>query len=225
MFCFMRCIKRAWSDTFHFLGGWGLLFGVVAIPLVGFALHAGVRGPQAMMPEFEIWLIYGLAATGIVFSGIFLWNLVWARYRLEREAHEKTKALLDAARSALPTPRVRRLNGEQRSALSDAIRQVRAKPDPIYIAYAPGSEECADLVGDLKKSLEQAGIRVSFQKDLFHEDDPTERGVKINHGRSKVLTSLADAIHGSLKDSGIHSERIRGKQPDGFSIYVARASQ
>lgn len=67
------------------MGGWQVLLAVLAVPCVGFMLHWQFGDPAAVASEIVMWLIYGLAATGIVFLAIFVWNLIWAPYRIERD--------------------------------------------------------------------------------------------------------------------------------------------
>ena len=81
------------------------MFAVIAIPIVGFLLHACLLGRQAMMPEFQIWLVYGLAATGVVFISLFVWNLACAPYRIERERAESLVAERDHAVTSLTNAR------------------------------------------------------------------------------------------------------------------------
>ena len=80
-----RYITHASSYTYSHMGGPTLLFGVVAIPIVGFGLQHWLDGPDAMSGELHTWVIYGLAATGIVAVGTFLLNLACAPFRIERE--------------------------------------------------------------------------------------------------------------------------------------------
>ncbi|WP_143435416.1 hypothetical protein [Henriciella aquimarina] len=61
------------------------MLAVAAIPVVGFALHYRFGGEAAMIEEFQIWLIYSLAATVIVFLVILAWNIACAPYRIERD--------------------------------------------------------------------------------------------------------------------------------------------
>lgn len=97
-------IKRAWQETFALLGGWGIVFGAVAIPCVGFYLHYITTGIAEMMGEVQVWLIYGAAATGIVFALVFLINLMRAPYLIERDAHNDTKLLLAGLENDTPLP-------------------------------------------------------------------------------------------------------------------------
>lgn len=80
-----ECLRHAWNRTFRDFGGASFLYTILAIPIVGFGLHYLLAGRQPMADEFHVWLIYGLAAAGLVFSTIFLWNLACAPYRIERD--------------------------------------------------------------------------------------------------------------------------------------------
>jgi hypothetical protein len=80
-------VRRAWKETFGLLGGSGIVFAVLAIPCVGFLLHFFTSGVAAMMGEFQVWLIYSAAATGVVFVLLFFVNLLRSPYLIERDAH------------------------------------------------------------------------------------------------------------------------------------------
>ena len=82
-----RCIRRAWSDTFNFLGGRSLIAALFFIPPVGFALHWLTSGLAEMLQEMIAWAIYSVAATLVVAVCIFLFNLACAPYRIERDRH------------------------------------------------------------------------------------------------------------------------------------------
>ena len=45
-----------------------------------------------MADEANIWIIYMLSPLGAAFIAIFLWNLTQARFRIEREDHNRIKA-------------------------------------------------------------------------------------------------------------------------------------
>ncbi len=91
-----RCIRRAWLDTFKFLGGRSLIVTLLLIPPVGFALHWLTSGLAKMLQEMTAWAIYGLAATGVIFVCIFLFNLACAPYRIERDLRVALEAAMPA---------------------------------------------------------------------------------------------------------------------------------
>lgn len=57
------------------------------------------QGGKAMpvADEWRIYLLYSVAPAGVVAILLFLWNLVCALYRIERDAHVETKKMLSAA--------------------------------------------------------------------------------------------------------------------------------
>lgn len=93
---FKASFRRAWRDTFHVLGGPPAFVALVLVAPVGFVLHWATSGLNPMLDEIQVWLIYGLAASGLVFSGLFIFNLLCAPYRIERDNHAVTKASLAA---------------------------------------------------------------------------------------------------------------------------------
>jgi hypothetical protein len=80
-----KAIRRGWSDSLASLGGTSLFFTILVIPVVGFSLHFAASGWAAMTAEFDVWLVYGLAATGLVFLILFVFHLACAPYRIERD--------------------------------------------------------------------------------------------------------------------------------------------
>ena len=87
-----QCFRRSWRDTLRFMGGPQVALAVLAIPAVGFLLHWSIDGARQAADEIHMWVIYGLAATGIVFATIFLWNLLWSPYRVERDRRKSLEA-------------------------------------------------------------------------------------------------------------------------------------
>lgn len=77
----------------------GWIYSLIAIPVVGFILHYWLAGAEAMNAELHIWLIYGLASAGLVFSILFIWNLYWAPFRIERDrAEDANTKLIEVSR-------------------------------------------------------------------------------------------------------------------------------
>ena len=112
-----QTIKYGWDNTFQFLGGWGVVVAVVLVPLVGFILHARFGEPQAVKEEFFIWLIYGLAATGLVFPGILAINILAAPQQIERDK----RIALEATNTEI--------NQELESARQEILRLEADAPD------------------------------------------------------------------------------------------------
>lgn len=133
----MESISHAWRKSLDSLGFPSLLWTILAIPSVGFTLHFLVSGYVSMSGELHIWLIYGLAATGLVFLTLFAFNLACAPFRIERvrriEAESENSRLSTEHEAALKTipMRFRQLDGT----LWDDERSVARVTGPI----SPGS--------------------------------------------------------------------------------------
>lgn len=100
-----KSFNRSWSDTLAFMGGPQVLLAVVAIPAVGFLLHAIFGGPAPLAGEIRMWVMYGLSATGIVFISILIWNWACAPYRIERDKRRELEAEIKGLRERV-TPKV-----------------------------------------------------------------------------------------------------------------------
>lgn len=86
--------QRAWRDTHQSLGGWPTYIAVIVLPAIGLGFHFLLAGYGPMSDEAYIWVIYMLAPLGLAFLVVFGVNLLGARYRIERDAHEVTKKKL-----------------------------------------------------------------------------------------------------------------------------------
>lgn len=93
-------LKRGWGDAFKFFGGWPALLTLVPMPLVGLGLHSLFGSPQDVSAEWVIWLTYGLAAAGVVFIAVLLWNVACAPFRIMRDRAEDAESRLAAAGGA-----------------------------------------------------------------------------------------------------------------------------
>ncbi|MFZ1725708.1 MAG: hypothetical protein WBO29_06800 [Albidovulum sp.] len=216
-------LKRAWSDSFAFLGGWGLVAGVFAIPVVGMGLHYWLQGWDAMIPEAKIWLLYGLASTGLVFGSVFFWNLACAPFRIERDKRIEVEKERDDLVRRFQSSKNRRLTVEQKASLTDVLRSYSAKPDSVYVLYYPSSEECGDLAADLSEAISAAGIESTAHQGSFFQHNSTDRGLKIFRGKQEP--GLAEEIQHCLERFGFPIEK-RDFEDDakGIFLYVARGS-
>lgn len=80
-------LNRSWNDTLSFWGGArNIILSFIALPFVGFALHARRDGGIAMNEEFSVWLVYGLQAGGIIFLSVLFWNIVTSPFKQRDEA-------------------------------------------------------------------------------------------------------------------------------------------
>lgn len=93
---------HAFRSTFATLGGSGALIAVIAVPLVGFALHLLQSGWDAMSEELQVWWVYGLQATGVVALALYGWNLACAPHRIEREKRIATEAKYTRLQRQMP---------------------------------------------------------------------------------------------------------------------------
>jgi hypothetical protein len=219
-------LKRAMADTFAFLGGWGLVAGIFAIPIVGLALHLYLSGPTAMMGEFEVWAIYGLAATVAVFLSIFVINLARTPLIIEREAHKRTYAELLMIKDRLPNARApRHLNAEEQGLLAAAMKSVPhiSSLNVIYAAH----DEAIDFAYDIGDAIKAAKIECVVHQGVMFVPDPRDRGVKVLHGQSPESEAAAIDIQKCLSNVEIRSEvrAIDDKNFSGIFLFVARSPQ
>lgn len=96
---FGAVITRAYEETLNAMGGRSFLLTLLASPFLGFAIHLLSSGYDKVMEEIHLWLIYGLAATGALWSFLFLFNLNMAPYRIERDR----RILLEGELRKIPT--------------------------------------------------------------------------------------------------------------------------
>jgi hypothetical protein len=90
-----RCFRRAWDDTWPFFGSPKSLF--IGGPLAfaaGSLVHIYKNGWSAVMDEFSIWLSYGLSGLAGAAAVVFLYNLVIAPYRIQRDRAEAAESQL-----------------------------------------------------------------------------------------------------------------------------------
>lgn len=223
----MRYLRDAFHHTMKLFGGWSLAFAGGAIAAVGFGLHWWIAGRDAASLEFQVWLIYGLAATLTVFLVIFSFNFACAPYRLEREAHRATKAALETLRNDLPKPHSKRgLTNEQKSFLSDFLRSSGVRPEAFNVLYTSTSEESADFAADIGDAITAAGIECSVHDGVMFESNPRDRGLKLYYSdRSKVVMQFAEGLQSALREIGVFAERRPLKDSDSIFFYVARQSE
>ncbi|MBB5222616.1 hypothetical protein HNP73_002552 [Amaricoccus macauensis] len=103
-----KAIRRGWSDSLASLGGPPLAFTLLVVPLVGFVLHFAISGWAAMAPEFDVWSVYGVAATGLVLLLLFSYHVMCAPYRIERDRIAQLEADLARAEADLSANSARR---------------------------------------------------------------------------------------------------------------------
>lgn len=222
----MQCITRAWTDTFRLLGGWGLVFAVLAIPIVGFGLHAYLQGPEAMTPEFQIWLIYGLASTGLVFTVIYVWNLVLAPYRIERDAHAETKSKLAKIEAQIPKQAAsRKLSAENRLAITSFLSDAPTKPPHLNVIFH-ANDEATDFAISIGDAIRSANIDCLVHDGFWFDRDPLDRGIVVYRTSESEMRSLAENLCKLIASLGFCCEtrEINHEEPIIF-LYIARQSE
>ena len=91
----MRVLRRAWGDTWKlFSGNWKRKFLWGLIVSLGFSLAFFVLEKEKLMDEFKILALFTVVPFGVVFLGVFLWNLWLAPYRIVNEKLDSMKANL-----------------------------------------------------------------------------------------------------------------------------------
>jgi len=133
-----RALRRAFSDTLSFLGFPNRARLVVSLVLFGVALVVTwiLSGTQQMNEELRSGLAV-VAAVGVLFVPTFLWNLLAAPVRMEREAHAEADRIakdqlqrISAVESSLAT--VRGEFAEYRNKV-EAATPALALGDPIPV--------------------------------------------------------------------------------------------
>lgn len=104
-------IHRSWSDTTRFYG-WGgrTVFLVVGPFLVGVLLRAFWNSDD--IGPFIESALYGVAATGVLFPALFVWNLILAPTRIDAELRARIAGLERQTQSR-----------EQKQAIADLLNE------------------------------------------------------------------------------------------------------
>ena len=158
-------ILRAYRDTLESMGGKSFLLPLTMGPLLGFAIHYATAEQGKVMEEIHLWLVYGLAATGALWTALFLFNLNMAPYRIERDRRVELELTLDRIpKEVIPDTRILELdyNEEELQKLTQLAsigavkvwgRGKSAGPGS-YRIDAPVEENRVRLIESLKKSQE-----------------------------------------------------------------------
>lgn len=226
-----RAIKNGWKETFSFLGGWGWLYSLLIIPIIGFVLHWLIAGADAMRPELKIWLVYGLAAACLAFMGLLIVNIAAAPYRLERERADLLEAKCNAVQKEIDTLRAagiaarRQLSAEQKAAFARHLRDSgNLQVNELNVLYREVSEECSDFAEDIVDALAIAGTRGIRTKNVFN-DDPKERGIIIRVPQPSELPTDAKLLKDAFLKVGyqIETKPLGDEASQEISIYIGKA--
>lgn len=217
--------RKAWADTFHFLGGTGFFVALVAIPVVGFSLHAWLQGSQAMMPEFQIWLIYGLASAGLVFFIIFLWNIGCAPYRIERQRRECAEVEILRLKDVLGDGAGSfSMSETQQDMLTSTLASVDFNGARLNVLYNPSFSMSLDLADKLGDAIRGAGIECTVHTGALFDHDPKDRGIIVYYGSANQQSVRGKAVSAALARLGFSPKDrvISGNPNNNPHIYVAR---
>lgn len=211
--------KRAWKDTLHgqivalfiFMAGGGLSLVFLYI----------WSGREVALGEIAYVLAAFFGAIGAL-ALLFLWNLVCAPYRMERDAHAATATELEQLKLHKQRASRRRLNGEQTGLLASAIRRTGVSPSTCNVIYF-SNDESADFADNIGDAIKQAGIECQVFTGGFFDQDPKDRGVKVYHSAEKTVTSFAEGVRNGLREFGFDCELRRTNDPANVFVYVARS--
>ena len=165
----MIFLKRAWADTHRLIGGWPTFIAIIILPLMGLSFHYYVDGFVPMVSEAHIWLLYMLAPLWAAFLMLFSWNLVWAPYRIEKDAHLETKAQLDKFSSQNSFEKPRRLTAPQIKSLAGAFRSSGAKRTDIDLLRFQASDESSRFMLDICDAIDVAGLKPVFPELIMQD--------------------------------------------------------
>lgn len=158
----MRFIGHAYATTR------GHITALVLAAIAGgfsIIVLSALRGREAAMDEWD-YLVAGLIGSCGAVLLTFLWNLVCAPYRLEREAHAGTRVELENVRreigatSAILTERQRAIVAREALKIVDALPKVTVIPH-IY------STNAASLASDIVSSLKRVAYRPRSTPEFF----------------------------------------------------------
>ncbi|MEX0349837.1 MAG: hypothetical protein AB3N15_10485 [Paracoccaceae bacterium] len=217
----MKYIRRAFADAFQ-----GQLVRTVLLSILGaiitlaaFRLFISADRALAETPG----LLIGVAGVLGSLLFLFLWCLAIAPYRMEREARISAESKLSDLQEALDQKaQKRRLSGEEKALLTDAIRQSGVRPNEINVLFDPLDAWCADFACDISDAIKAAGIESLVHDGAMLTRDPRDRGLKVYHGGKGTVKALADKVHEAFLTLGIHAERRNAEDDGNFFIDVCR---
>lgn len=97
----MRYFYKAWHDTFENLGGWGTFNALLIISPVGLLIVLYREGRSALEAELSAWIYGALLSTSVVLILLYLKNLAFAPYRLERMKRQEVEGALERVSNEL----------------------------------------------------------------------------------------------------------------------------
>ena len=180
----------------------------------------------AVQDEIFLYITYTLIPIGSFAALLFLWNLLCAPYRIEKDAHNNTKNKLSNALKQIPSKRVRRLTDDHKCDLANSILDLNVHGrDRIAINYFRASGECADFANDIADAVMMANLDVAMNHNIFSAENPARRGITITHGSDWDVSELAKTFHKCFVGLGFLCSISRVDTLNTFNIYVARAPE
>lgn len=215
----MKALKRALHDTFdgRFFRSAFLLIGGACFSFGAIFLMLGGKEAMLEMP----YIFAGLAGTIGPILMLFLYNLVCAPYRIERDRHIETKRERDALLAKLPAEG-RKLSKQEQQILSSEILRSRITPKVINVVHFP-SEECTDFADSIGDAISRTSIPYSVHDGGFYTKDPKDRGVKLYHSENDRLRELAELIKNCFERFGHPCELRHTEGKDNMFFYIARS--
>lgn len=189
--------KRGFSDTLKFFGWEKRSIIWPALVLAGAVLHYVVTGSfTGPKEELMLWVTYTLAPAGAFALILLAYNLICAPYRIEKDEHNETKRLTDAAShsDSLTNFYEHRDSFTLKEAAALLANSPITRSEVIGVAAGYLSElEEAAYSGRLTpvrgiSDMDRAAYRLS-KLQIGHADVPSQEGLKI---RKSELERYAD---------------------------------
>lgn len=190
----MKILKRAWSDTFS--GQYQALFTLVVGGLFGLVYLYFDQGVGDAVAEVPYWEAAVFGSVGAL-SLLFVFNLICAPYRIERDEHEKTKAQLEPYLDLVQESERLKFELEKREFLT--LREV------VNICM-PGSSN---------ESLAKQMLLDALKSEIF-EEKIAATGGNVKHNLVAIMGRDPSALSSTKKISKADAEAFAQRQ--GYSL-------
>ena len=217
----ISCIKRAWKDTLR--GQVVALFIVVAGGCLSLVYLYLQQGRDVALDEVAYVQAAIFGAVGAL-ALLFLWNLMCAPYRIQRDGRLAAEAKVAELQAAAPKPQKRHLSIEQQGLLASFLRTCGVKPNKMNVVHYE-SEEANDFAVDLGDAIASAGIECSVHSGGWFTKPPKDRGLKLYRSKDKIMVKLASDLNETLTGLGYPCEIRVTDDPNNIFFFVARNSE
>ncbi len=215
--------KRAMKDTLA--GQITALFVLVVGALISLVYLYVTESPQVAVGEIPYVTGGLIGAIGSLFL-LFVWNLVWAPYRIERDAHLETKNKLAQLEAQMPKQASpRKLSAENRLALTSFLKNSPTKPPHLQVIYHT-SDEATDFAVNIGDAIREANIECVVHDGFWFDRNPYDRGVLVHSTHEQEMKDLASGLCAIIESFGFlcATRETDYKEPMIF-LYVARQSE